>query len=828
MNNPFPFTGLSSADVLSVRIKAGNATHTQQKSTGFWLNIKKTFLEPMFLLLVLAAVLYFMLNQTAEAVFMLIAVILVASISFYQETRSQSALKELQSLISKKTKVIRDNEISIISPDELVCGDYIIAEEGTLLAADGEIIYSHDFSVNESILTGEAASVYKSEKTDDQSIFQGTSVVSGLAIYVVSKTGADTRVGKIAGSLKNIHTEVTPLERQIRRFVGWMSAVGLFVFILIWGTSFYRSGLVVASLLKALTLAMSILPEEIPVAFSTFMALGAWRLLRQKILVKNVNTVETLGAATIICLDKTGTITENAMRLESIYVFANRVLMNSTDWDNADGRELLSVAMWASESEPFDPMEKTLHNVYGKLSQPDLRHNFSMEKEYPLDGRLPMMTHVFANKSGKRIIAAKGAPERLIGQAELNTGQKKELLDQTQKMTAKGFRVLAVAEGSIADDSLPTIQDDFRFRILGLIAFYDPPKAGIANVFRQFYQSGIDIKLITGDNNATACAIAEQAGIEDAKNGIEGNELMALDDAGLKKVLRRVNVFSRTYPEAKLRIVEMLKQMGHIVAMTGDGVNDAPALKSAHIGIAMGKRGTETAREAASLILLDDDLKLMNVAIAMGRQIYINLKKAIGYIIAIHIPIILLVTLPLLLNWTFPSLFMPAHVVFFELIMGPTCSIAFENEPLEKSVMLLPPRHITASLLSIKELFRSILQGLVITAIMLLVYQAGIFYHYNENSVRALVFIGLISANLTLTLVERSLKEKAIYTFHWNNRLLYAIIFLSVALTLAIFTIPFLKALFYIEVPGPLPLFFAVLAGVIAAGWFDLFKKKKH
>lgn len=445
---------------------------------------------------------------------------------------------------------------------------------------------------------------------------------------------------------------------------------------------------------------MSILPEEIPVAFTTFMALGAWRLMKMGIIVKRTQTIETLGSATVICTDKTGTITENKMELVSLYVQATNSYQIPDKTLNEEGQKLLAMAMWSSEPVPFDPMETALHDTYGKLAATDLRTDFKLVHEYPLEGKPPMMTHVFENATGERIIAAKGAPEAIIALSGLSESEKTEILNAVNELAAKGYRILAVGQSMLSGDTYPEKQQELSFDFLGLVAFYDPPKANIRSVFESFYKAGIQVKIITGDNAATTQNIARQIGFKGAENVLLGDELVAMDEPTLQQKVMQTGIFARMFPEAKLKVVNALKAQGQIVAMTGDGVNDGPALKAAHIGIAMGKKGTEIAKQASSLILVDDDLARMVDAVAMGRKIYISLKNAIRYIISIHIPIILTVFIPLALGWIYPNIFTPVHIIFFELIMGPTCSIIYENEPMEKDLLLQKPRPFTDTFFS--------------------------------------------------------------------------------------------------------------------------------
>lgn len=594
--NPFPFKGLTTSEAKASAMQFGRDERVQKADSAFWSSFRKSFFDPIFLLLVLAAVLYLLLDELAEAIVMLLAMVLIAFISFYQERRSADALGVLQQLTAQKAKVIRNNKVLWLDRGQVVKGDYVVAEEGTVLTADGTICYAHDFAVNESLLTGEPVSIYKSTDTIDKKVFDGTAVVSGLAVYIVEQLGNQTRLGKITRSVAELKTEPSPLEKQIHRFVARMSAAGAAVFVLVWGIHFYQSGLWVSSLLKALTLAMSILPEEIPVAFTTFMALGAWRLMQKGILAKDVKTVEALGAATVICLDKTGTITANQMKLAQVYTFHDKQFYDEKNWSADIAKNLINTAMWASESVPFDHMEKDLHQVYRSLNIQDERPDYHMEKEYPLAGTPPMMTHVFADRAGNRIIAAKGAPEKLLTLCHLDSYTQQDIAQALTVMTKQGYRVLAVGKGDCPHKELPNEQEDIPFTLLGLIAFNDPPKPGITTVLNDFYQAGIQVKILTGDNLSTTKAIATQAGLQGAELAMDGSALESLTPQELAGILTRVNIFTRMFPETKLKVINALKKMGHIVAMTGDGVNDAPALKAAHIGIAMGKRGSETAR----------------------------------------------------------------------------------------------------------------------------------------------------------------------------------------------------------------------------------------
>jgi Ca2+-transporting ATPase len=750
--NSFNINGLTDAEVIESRTKFGQNTLEYKKENGFLDAVKSIVKEPMVVLLLFASSIYFISGNIDDGLFLSAAIIIVSAISLYQDSRSRNALEKLKTFTQANCKVIRNGQIIEIKSDDLVIGDSLMVEEGAAISADGVIMHSNDFSVNESILTGESFAVYKDKTTQDNLIYKGTSVSGGLAIATVTAIGNQTKLGKIGKSLESIKEEKTPLELQVNNFVKKLVIVGAIVFVIVWAINFFRSFDVLDSFIKALTIAMSILPEEIPVAFTTFMALGAWRLMKMGIVVKQMKTVETLGSATVICTDKTGTITENKMSLAKLFVLKTQKISEPEKALGEEEIELITLAMWASEPIPFDPMEIALHKAYSSSISQDERPEFKMTHEYPLEGKPPMMTHLFENKDGKRIIAAKGAPEAMISVSGLTATEKQHIEEAIHELTAEGFRVLGVGQAVFSGDKFPQRQQEFKFQFIGLVAFYDPPKKNIREVFENFYKAGITVKIVTGDNAATTTAIAKQIGFRGYEKSLTGDDLMKLSDAELQERVLDTHIFTRMFPDAKLKIINALKAKDQIVAMTGDGVNDGPALKAAHIGIAMGKKGTEIAKQAASLILVEDDLSKMVDAVAMGRKIYTNLKKAIQYIISIHIPIILTVFVPLAFGWIYPNIFSPIHVIFLELIMGPTCSIIYENEPIEKNTMDQKPRVFTDTFFNWKELANSIIQGIMIAAGSLIAYQYAVTSGLSEAVTRSMVFTVLISSNIFLTL----------------------------------------------------------------------------
>ncbi|MFY7740656.1 MAG: cation-translocating P-type ATPase [Flavobacterium sp.] len=823
-------SGLSNEEVTSSRTKNGTNSLEHQEKNHFLMSLLEMVKEPMFLLLVAAASIYYISGDYGDGIFMTVAIFLVAAISLFQEARSRNAIDALKKLSQPKSKVIRNNEVIEIPSEEIVLGDFIQIEEGTFIPADAIIIQSNDFSVNEAILTGESLSVFKNEASEIKQVFQGTIVATGMAICEVTAIGNQTSLGKIGKSLEEIKEEKTPLQIQITNFVTKMSIIGLVIFVIVWAINYFQSYSILDSLLKALTIAMSVIPEEIPVAFASFMALGAWRLMKMGIITKQTKTVETLGSATVICTDKTGTITENKMSLAQLYVFKSDDIVETKEKLNPEAEEVLSYSMWSSEPIPFDAMELAIHEAYAKLESVDERPNFKLVHEYPLGGKPPMMTHVFEDSKGKKIIAAKGAPEAIIEVSHLSEPEKKQILSAIEKMTNEGFRVLGVGVTEFSGANYPKTQQEFKFNFKGLVAFYDPPKANIQKVFETFYKAGIQLKIVTGDNAQTTSTIAKQVGFKDSDKVLNGDELMEMDEATLKVKVMETAIFTRMFPEAKLKIIQALKDNNQIVAMTGDGVNDGPALKSAHIGIAMGKKGTEIAKQAANLILIDDDFAKMTDAIAMGRKIYLNLKKAIQYIISIHIPIILVVFIPLALGWIYPNIFTPVHIIFLEIIMGPTCSIIYENEPMERNLMLEKPRPLTTTFFNLKEITISIIQGLVITLGLLFMYQYCIQEGFSETYTRTSIFLTLIASNIFLTLENRSFYYSIFTTIRYKNNLVLMIIGITIVVTSLLLFVPIFSKFFLFEIVDYKQIGFSILVAFVSVMWIEIykiFKRKK-
>ncbi|WP_137904021.1 cation-translocating P-type ATPase [Chryseobacterium sp. 2VB] len=823
-NIPENLKGLTESEVTASRKKYGyNRLEAVKKEswTDLLLNILK---EPMLILLICVSFIYVLTGDYGEAFFMFAAIVGVTAISFYQDNRSKKALEELEKLNEPLSKVIRDSKIIDIPTFEIAVGDLCITEEGNLINADGRIVHSNDFSVNESSLTGESFSVFKDSRSEDNRVYSGTITVSGLAVFEVENIRKETKVGKIGQSILNIKAEISPLQLQIRNFVKGMAVIGIIIFLAVCIFSFVKTGDFVTSLLSGLTLAMSVLPEEIPVAFTTFMALGAWKLMREGIIIKRSSIVETMGSVSVICTDKTGTITENSMKLKHLYDYRSDKIYEEPEFGITALQELIDYAMWSSEPVPFDPMEITLHKVYEQNRKPDQRKDYQLFHEYPLEGKPPMMTHLFENEHKDRIIAAKGAPEAIISVSSLSEEEKNKIRKLIKNFGEQGFRVLGVARSHFEGNDFPNKQQDFKFDFLGLTVFYDPPKKGIKEVFKHIYDAGIQVKVITGDNADTTKAIALQAGIVNNTPPVNGSEIAACSESDLIKLSEETTLFTRMFPEAKLEVVFSLKEQGHVVAMLGDGVNDGPALKAAHIGVAMGNKGTEIAKSAAALVITNDDLDKLVIGVAAGRRIYANIKKAVQYIISIHIPIILTVSLPLFLGWVFPHIFTPVHVIFLELVMGPTCSIVYENEPMEKNAMQRPPRALTDTFLNWRELTISIIQGIIITVGILWLYQYSVSHGNGEAKTRALVFTTLIFSNILLSLVNRSFYYSMLECFKNRNVLLAGISVLVVIFLLIILYVGPVSGFFSVTALNVEELGLALLTASVSVLWFEVYK----
>ncbi|MBS1914722.1 MAG: cation-translocating P-type ATPase [Bacteroidetes bacterium] len=821
--NTGKYVGLKKTELPFLRKKFGKNIFTaDQKNSTLYL-LWGIVTEPMFLILSGACSLYFILGEVHEGALMLVAMAFVAAISFYQEIKSNKALAILKQYTEPAITVIREGVEEVILSEELLPGDIMIVEEGNRIPADATVVQANDLSINEAIITGESFPVEKNTSEKSNFLFQGTTVNSGKCFAIVTAIGNKTVLGKLGKSVSSAMPPKTLLQKQIGRFVRVMAVIGSTAFLLIWLINFINSGNLVQSLLIGLTLIMSAIPEEIPVAFSSFMALGAAKMAKLGIITKQPQTIENLGAVSTICLDKTGTITENKMQVKMIYDFRSDQVEELSENKLNGNSNILFHARLASESAPFDSMEKAIIEAYRKYIDNDDQANFNIVHEYPLGGMPPMMTHVHEIQ-GRMYIVAKGAPERIIRVCRLSYSEKDKIDAVIDNMSSSGYRVLGICSAPEHSGSFPDQQDDFKWHFDGLLALYDPPKKNTAGIIGKWLRAGITVKLLTGDFAQTAINIARLSGIENTSAYISGEEVMRLSDAELNEKMKGVNIYARMFPEAKLKVIEVLKKNNEIVAMTGDGVNDGPALRSAHIGIAMGNRGTEIAKEAADLVITDDNLDKITEAIQQGRKIYSNLKKAIRYIISIHIPIICTASLPLVLGWKYPNIFTPVHVIFLELIMGPTCSVFYEREPVEGDIMNKKPRQRKQNIFSAKELILSFIQGAAIAGGILFLYYFFMEKKYSIEYVRTIVFTTLISSNIFLTFVNRSFHETVLKTFRYKNSLAVYIILLSFFFLTLIYFIQPIRATFQLTTLSWFHYLVCLLTSLVITGWVEFYK----
>jgi len=838
-------TGLSTVTARELLETGGRNSYTASPDRHAFRIIADLIKEPMFLLLLVACMLYFILGEPREGLLMLVAMVFVAAISVYQEVKSSKALEALKKYTEPKAKCKRDGKLVVIPVEELVPGDIILIEEGRLIAADAVIVQSNDFSVNESIVTGESFPVSKDEGSENKLLYQGSTVNSGKCYARITATGAGTLLARIGSSTAAMGNTKTLLQRQIGSYVRAMTIFGISAFLVVWSVSYVRTSSFAGSLLLGLTLAMSAIPEEIPVAFSSFLALGAWRMARRGIIVRQTLTIEDLGAVNVLCLDKTGTLTENKMKVSAYY---DRSSEREEDLGDGGGDRGLSDSkvLWyarlACEPEPFDAMEQAIVSACPEESVGAAYQALKFAHEYPLEGRPPMMTHVYET-GGRLVVAAKGGPERIMEVCKLDPAAAACLQQKAAGLAAKGYRVLGVASSEAHTGGLPQRQDDFNWQLEGLIALFDPPRQNLKEVFGTWRRAGIRVVIISGDYAETILNVAASAGMRVGEGGdfgslgvngdagwsgagryLTGEDVALLNDQQLRAEVSGVDIYARMFPDAKLRVVEALKANGGIVAMTGDGVNDGPALKAADVGIAMGNKGTETAREPADLILSDDNIGKISEAILQGRTIYENLKKAIRYLITIHIPILTTASLPMLLGWRFPTLFTPIHVIFLELIMGPTCSIFYEREPVEKNIMRRPPRAAQKSLLRLGELVVIVLQGVVAASGLLILYYFFMHHGYPLEYTRTVVFTTLIFDNILLTFVNRSYTETLRTTSRYRNNLVIPVVLLSIGFLMVINFLPFVTGLFGLTAMAWKDLVICLAVSALTIGWFEIFK----
>ncbi|WP_395018006.1 cation-translocating P-type ATPase [Dongia sp.] len=796
--------------------------------------------EPMFLMLVVAAGLYLLLGDLGEGLllggFAIINLGLVAG----QEWRTERVLESLRDLSSPRALVIRDGREQRIAGREVVPGDLVILAEGDRVPADGRLIACRDLQIDESLLTGESVPVRKQAGSETEAavppggddlpfVYSGTLVVKGQGLAEVVATGARSEIGKIGVRLATLAPEPTLIQQATARLVQRFAVFGIGVSALVFLLYTALRGGWLEGILAGLTVAMSMLPEEFPMVLTVFLALGALRLSRQKVLTRRAAAIESLGAASILCVDKTGTLTENRMTVACLYA-------EGGFHDVAPGATALpepfhgvaEFAILASKRHPFDPMELAMQRLgQGTLGGTEHLHPaWAMVREYELQPGFLAMTRVWdadpVDPSDGYVLAAKGAPEAIVDLCHLPEAERRTVDDAVRAMAGRGLRVIAVARGHTLQGTLPSLQHDLDFAFVGLVGLADPLRADAAVAIAECREAGIAVAMITGDFAATATAIGRQAGLERADHVLTGPELAQLDDRALAERIAGTRIFARILPEQKLRLVEAFKARGDVVAMTGDGVNDAPALKAAHIGVAMGGRGSDVAREAASVVLLDDNFAALVAAVAQGRRIFDNLRKAMVFIVAVHVPIAGLALLPLAFGW--PLLLFPAHVVFLEMLIDPICSIVLEAEPAERDSMRRPPRRRDEPILARRGLLWGVVQGAAALLSILALYAWSLGQGMSEDAARGLAFTALIAANVFLVLVNRAWGSAPFRGFLRPNPALFAVVAAAAVALGMVLYVPMLERLFHFEAPEPGLLLLALGIGAGSVAWFEFLK----
>ncbi len=841
--------GLSAAQAAQrLREEGPNLLPSDRHRT--WLAIAlETLQEPMFALLLAAALLYLLLGDLQEGLVLLVLVLVVLALTLHQEGKTARAIAALRDLTSPRALVLRDGVPTRIAGSEVVRGDILLLAEGDRIAADALLLSGSDLQIDESLLTGEAVPVDKvafdgpvtppatplPPRDTAHSLYAGTLLVRGHGSAVVTATGVRSEIGRIGAALNTVGAEVSPLKQQTARLVKVLAFIALgasLALVLAFG---WLRGDWLAALLAGIALAMALLPQEFTVVLTVLPALGAWRLSRQQVLTRRIAAIETLGAASVLCVDKTGTLTENRMTVAQLHVQdADGANAHTLAIDYAARAELPEVfhtlveySILASVEEPFDPMEKAFHRLgqHFLAGTEHLHRDWSLEREYGLTPQLRAMSHVWRAVQGEaHVVAAKGAPEAIADLCHLDAAAQQRIAQAVEAMAAQGLRVLGVAQSRFAGTHWPAIEHDFAFEFVGLLGLADPLRTEIPKAMAQCRTAGIRVVMITGDYPATAMAIARAAQIpmEVAEDVLTGDAIAALSDAELQWRMRTVAVCARVAPAQKLRIVQALQANGEVVAMTGDGVNDAPALKAAHVGVAMGGRGTDVAREAASLVLLDDNFASIVGAVQLGRRIFDNLRKSMSYILAVHVPIAGMALLPVLMGW--PVLLYPLHIAFLELVVDPACSVVFENEPEEADLMQRPPRDARTPLFGGMTLVLALLQGVGVLLVAMGAY-AWSSRWLDANASRAFVFVTLVAGNLALIFSNRCVNGGLWATLRTPNRTLWVVSASALGLMALTVYWPWLARLFFFAPLAAPDLLAAMGLGAASVLWFEAVKR---
>lgn len=827
--------GVSNSDVVARHLRDGFNELPTEKSRSFFKIALEVFSDPIFLLLAASGVIYLFLGDIQEALMLLGFVGFIMGISLFQESKTERALEALKNLSSPRALVIRDGAQMRIPGREVVCGDVLVLAEGDRVPADAKVLWTVNLSADESLLTGESVPVHKKVWTDEDKnvrpggeglpfVYSGSLIVQGRGAAEVTATGARTELGRIGKALQDIQPDETRLQKETVQLVCVLAVIGLALCALVVVAYGLMRGDWMQGFLAGIALAMAILPNEFPVVLTVFLALGAWRISRNNVLTRQMPAVENLGTATVLCTDKTGTLTLNQMTVQKIF-------SENEFYDLKENAKLplpetfhllMEYGILASQRDPFDPIEKAIKAVGAEYLEgtEHIHDNWKLVRQYALSPELLALSHVWESPDGQDfVIGAKGAPEAIFDLCHLNDADLKKHTEHVHLLAESGMRILGVAKALFKKPALPKEQHDFDFEFVGLIGFADPVRADVPNAIAECLSAGVRVIMMTGDYPETACHIAKQIGLPFPEKRITGLELQTMSDSDLMERIRDTSVFARMVPEHKLRLIQALQARGEVVAMTGDGVNDAPALKAANIGIAMGKRGTDVAREAAGLVLVEDDFSSIVSSIKTGRRVFDNLRKAMKYLLAIHIPIAGMSLIPIAFKW--PLILMPVHIAFLHLIIDPACSVVFEMEPEEKDVMRRPPRKINERLFSQKMLWGSLLQGISILISTIAVFAIALFRGQSDFDARALTFVTLMVANLSLILSSRS-KISKFWSTH--NPALWWVILGSVIAMGLIFSFPFARELFRFSQLHITDWLICIVAGIASVFWLEALK----
>lgn len=839
MLNNIRHHGLTDAEALLRQRASGYNELPSAKSKSFLRIALEVVKEPMFILLLSCGTIYIAIGDLGEGLMLLSSVIIVLIITFYQEKRTERALEALRDLSSPRALVIRDGVEKRIAGKDVVTDDLVVLQEGDRVPADGVVIDSLNLKVDESLLTGESVSVRKREANVDTRIetpggddtpfaFSGTLVVQGNGVMSVKAIGSNTQIGKIGKSLEVTNEEPTLLQKETRLLVKTLSVLGFGVCLLL--TILY--GVLrndwLDGILAGLSLAMAMLPEEFAVVLTIFMAVGAWRMSRKNVLTRKGAAIETLGAVTVLCVDKTGTLTHNRMMVRKLAVKENEWTFTNDITQEADEtfHPVIEYAILASQAKPFDPMEQAITGMAATphMTKEHVHTNWELVKEYPLSNALLAMSRVFSTKATEEyVVASKGSPEAIMDLCHLSKDETAYWTQRVQTFASEGLRVLGVAKALFHPGDLPTEQHDFTFQFIGLVGLEDPLREEIPAELKECYEAGMRVVMITGDYPVTAQNIARQMGLQNPTAVVTGAEMNAMNDMQLNDAVATTNIFARILPEQKLRLVEALKSKGEIVAMTGDGVNDAPALKAAHVGIAMGKRGTDVAREAAGIVLLDDNFSSIIEAVRLGRRIYDNMQKAMAYIFAVHLPIAGLTLIPILFGGL-PTLMFPLHIAMMELIIDPASTLIFEGEKEEKNILKRPPRDSHQPVFGYKRILLGSMQGGFVMLLCLGVVWIGQRLHRSDDAIRTMSFTALVVGNLGLIVMNRSWTRSFVEMVRVKNAAVKWVIGGAVIFLAIVLFVPPARDLFHFSYISFPDLAMCVAIGLGSVVWFEVIK----